>query len=115
MSHNSGNQPAGNPVHIYWNGVGMAREDCSLACALTIWGRFQDGTRLDDTTIGEIIASTKGVQNVNITGLVEHLRLTGTGRLYPDVLARPAEMTAWARDTMNSWQDRYAAPDGQWP
>lgn len=96
-----------------WEKTPMTREDCILACALRIYVKFEDGTDLDDTTIGDVVGRHNKLEPVDCTGLVEHLRQTDD--IYPEVLAGGIEMAVWARDVWNHWIDRHAAPVGSWP
>ena len=86
---------ANPPLHIAWHSVPFTLVECQLACALSIYIRFEDGTPLDDTTIGEIIGASSGLQNVNCAGLVNHLKLTNN--VYPEVLAGGPAVAKWAR------------------
>ena len=74
---------------------------------------FQDGTRLDDETIGEVVGSARGLQKMDIAGLVGHLR--ETRNVYPDVFSNRETMASWAWDKYNRWLDPCAALSGQWP
>ena len=98
---------------MLWGNTPLTREDCTLACALRIYVKFEDGTELDDTTIGEVVGYYNGLDDVKCTGLVEHLRQTDN--VYPRVLAGGVEMAVWARDMWNHWLDPAAAPVGSWP
>ena len=98
---------------MLWNNVALTRHDCKLACALSIYIRFEDGTPLDEETIGKVVGETSGLSAINCTGLVDHLRQTSD--VYPEVLAGGEEMVKWVRDIYNKWLDSCAAPIGQWP
>lgn len=122
------NPPPVSPIYMHWGTTSLTREDCQLACALRIYIKFEDGTDLDDTTIGEVIGYHKtpgdlkrthvpghrnNVQPVDCTGLVDYLQQTDN--LYQQVLANGVGMAPWARDIWNLWQDDEAAPVGTWP
>lgn len=105
--------PLVQPLYMAWNGAGLTLDECKLACALTLYVRFEDGTTLDDATISKVIGAASGLKNQDIHGLVDHLRRTND--VYPDVLAHGQEMAVWARHSYNFWLDRWTAPVGQWP
>lgn len=100
-------------LHIAWQGVPFTLYECQLACALTIYVTFEDGTPLDDTTIGKVIGAASGLENMNCAGLVDHLKRTDN--IYPEVLAGGHEWSQWARDAWSMWLDPQAAPVGSWP
>lgn len=101
------------PLHIAWQGVPYTLYECQLACALTIYVRFEDETPLDDITVGQVIGASSGLQNVTCAGLVDHLKKTKD--VYPDVLAGKGEWRKWALDAWKKWLDPEAAPVGSWP
>ena len=101
------------PLHIAWQGVPFTLYECQLACALSIYITFEDGTALDDTTIGQVLGASSGLQNVNCDGLVAHLQ--ETNNVYPHVLEGGEAWAKWARDKYNRWLDPKAAPVGTWP
>ena len=73
-----------NPsLYIAWLGAPFTLEECQLACALSIYVPFEDGTTMDDTTIGQVLGASSGLENVNCAGLVEHLK--ETDNVYPQV------------------------------
>lgn len=113
----SANQPITIPerptLHIAWQGVSFTLNECRLACALTLFVRFEDGTPLDDITLGQVVGASSGLKNMNCAGLVNHLRLTKN--VYPDVLAKSKPCAKWARDAYNKWLDPEAPPTGWWP
>ncbi|CAF9939509.1 MAG: hypothetical protein ALECFALPRED_008159 [Alectoria fallacina] len=84
------------PLHIAWHGVPFTLYECRLACALALYVTFEDGTPLDDGTIGQVIGASSGLQNVDCAGLVEHLRLTND--VYPQVRDGGEAWAVWARD-----------------
>ena len=105
--------PPCEPLYILWNNVGLTLDDCRLACALRIYNHFEDGTPLDDVTIGQIVGATCKLDPMDCTGLVSHLR--ETKNVYPQVLAGGRPVADWARNAWNKWLDADAAPVGQWP
>ena len=73
-----------NPsLYIAWLGAPFTLEECQLACALFIYVNLEDGTTMDDTTIGQVLGASSGLENVNCTGLVAHLK--ETDNVYPQV------------------------------
>ena len=107
------NIPPGEPLHMLWHKLPVSRKECRLACALSIYIKFEDGTPLDDTTIGEIVGYSSGVDSINCNGLVSHLQQTN--EVYPEVLAGGHAMAVWARNAWNKWMDPEAALVGTWP
>lgn len=92
--------PNENPnLYIAWHGVPFTLEECQLACALSIYITFEDGTRLDDTTIGQVLGASSGLKNVNCAGLVAHLK--ETDNVYPAVLNGGDQWAQWARYKYN--------------
>lgn len=98
---------------MLWGKTPLTREDCTLACALRIYVKFEDGTDIDDITIGKVVGHYNKLQDVDCTGLVEHLRRTDN--VYPGVLAGGIVIAVWARDMWSHWIDPCAAPVGSWP
>ncbi len=103
--------PATGPFYITWKSAFFTLNECKLGCALVIYVRFEDGTPLDETTIGEIIGAPSGLKGLDVTGLVDHLQ--ETNNVYPDILKGGEPMAAWARDAWNHWLDPQAAPLGR--
>ena len=101
------------PVHIVWKNVGITYDECRLACALFICLRFQDGTKLDDATIGQVVGSARESQEMDIAGLVNYLQ--ETSNVYPDVLSDYRLIAPWAWERFNKWLDPCAALGSRWP
>ena len=47
-----------------------------LAYALALYVQFEDGTPLNNSTIGQVIGASSGLRNMDCADLVDHLRLT---------------------------------------
>ncbi|CAD6583751.1 MAG: hypothetical protein ASARMPRED_001494 [Alectoria sarmentosa] len=101
------------PLHIAFRGVPFTLHECRLACALTLYVTFEDGSPLDEATIAQVIGASSGLQNVDCAGLVEHLRRTDD--VYPEVRDGGEAWAVWARDAYGRWLDPMAAPMGGWP
>lgn len=101
------------PFHLLWQGIPFTLHECELVCALSLYVQFEDGTPLDDSTIGQVIGACSGLQNMNCIGLVDHLRLTKN--VYPQILSDGNVWYHCARTAYNKWLDRHAAPIGFWP
>ena len=91
----------------------MTREECELACGLRVFIKFEDGTDLDDGVIGQVVSHFSGLDNMDCTGLVDHLREIND--VYPQVVAGGSAMATWVQDVWNKWFDPKAAPVGCWP
>ena len=100
-------------LYIAWHGVPFMLEECQLACALSVYVTFEDGTRLDDTTIGQVLGASSGLENVNCAGLVAHSQ--ETDNVYPQVLNGGGQWAQWARYKYNRWLEPAAAMPGTWP
>lgn len=100
-------------LHIAWNGIPFTLLECQIACALSIYITFEDGTPIDDKTIGEVLGSNSGLQPMNCNGLVAHLKETND--VYPTALNGGQEWADWVRNIYNQWLDPMAAAVGQWP
>ncbi|KAF6241836.1 hypothetical protein HO173_000548 [Letharia columbiana] len=99
---------ANAPLHIAWRGVPFTLYECQLACALKIYVKFEDGTIPDDQTIGQVIGTSSGLQNMDCGGLVAHLRATND--IYPEMLAGGEPTAIWATNVWNTWLDPCAGP-----
>ena len=112
------------PLHITWNNMSFTLRECRLACALTIYVKFEDGSPLNIDTINKVVAldskagSARNVEGLDFTGLVEHLQVTKD--VFPEVEAARdneevrAGWANWARGAYNRWLDPQAAPVGTW-
>ena len=78
-----------------------------------IYVPFEDGTTMDDTTIGQVLGAFSGLENVNCVGLVTHLQETNNA--YPQVLNDGEPMAQWARHMYTKWLGPEAAVLGTWP
>ena len=75
--------------------------------------KFQDGSTLNDETIGEIVGAVEGLPDIDLTGLVTHLR--DIGEVYPEVFVEHEALAPWAHDCYNWWQDPYTPHTSEWP
>lgn len=93
-------------------GVHFTLEKCQLAYALSICVIFEDGTTMDDTTIGQVLGASGGLENVNCVDLVAHLQ--ETNNVYPAVLNDGEQWAQWAHYKYNNWLNPEAARPSGW-
>lgn len=106
------------PLHIIFKNTPFTLYECRLACALTLYIKFEDDNPLNIDTINKVVNLYSNVENLDCTGLVEHLQATQD--VYPEVEAKDdgaaqAGWAKWAREAYDKWLDPEAPPVGTWP